>query len=653
MARRLFLLALALGVAYAMWTALRDLPAEIDALPELVPPTEGAAPPMRLDATPAREDARDATLPVPEPPPDAPEAAAVDATPLVVHVRLASGEPALVRGFLRAGRELLDVRTSEPAGLLRFEGRDDAVSLVLCGATWRPKVVEFERGRGEHDVELETGARLSGRITLDGRAPGRPFAFQLSPAGEGWPGDFRFRPPGDFDSWPRNPLLTDADGRFAVDGLPDDWTGELRPSGSLCELAPDTDAHVAAGQRDVLVAFVTRACVSGRVVDAERRGVPACPLDVTDEEGKPRAPGADPHISSAGSRSTTIVTDAEGRFRIPFQIGDKQLTLHAEHALGRLDWSGGPFPYGVPVDLGDLPLVAARDVTISVRDPDGRPVRGAVARRLGNRVWSPPTDAEGQGLLRAVGEGDRAFEVVALHHERGEFEFPAPDEDAHVDVVLQPSAWLTIDLDLLEGVDRRLLDVRIVCDGEVQREPDLAPLDALPRAVRPEAAGPNAQAEFEDGTRWLTWERGSVPGMLDDLRPGALLSLHVLDAVDADVVPPRTLVVERGRAYDERLRVDTPPVALDLRVLDPAGHPLPDVQVLVRGATGVYGTSWRTDADGRVHLAATWARVLWLTLARGDAAGSLEVAVPRGGGEIVLEVPDDPAALSDATIRVR
>ena len=55
MARRLFLLALALGVAYAMWTALRDLPAEIDALPELVPPTEGAAPPMRLDATPARE----------------------------------------------------------------------------------------------------------------------------------------------------------------------------------------------------------------------------------------------------------------------------------------------------------------------------------------------------------------------------------------------------------------------------------------------------------------------------------------------------------------------------------------------------------------------------------------------------------------------
>lgn len=320
----------------------------------------------------------------------------------------------------------------------------------------------------------------------------------------------------------------------------------------------------------------------GRVVDLDEE--PVVGADVTLD---PQTAGSASFFGRSRSGDERYaVTGDDGTFEIQ-DLAPGRADLRV-HAAGRapLAVPGVELPAGgSPVDLGTVVLEPGAVLEGRVTDADDDPLEDAAVKAyparagfgFGPRRGAEPTEAttgpDGRFRIPDLASGERVTLVV----ERSGFadrrlegvEVPG---DEPLTVVLERSA--------------RLAGVVVERGGEPV--PDAWVTARVERTDRMQPSLARAASD-EDG-RFV----------LEDLNPGVVN----LEARSGDHRPAELrLEVEAGEERDD-LRLELAPgAAVEGRVLDAAGSPLPDARVTqVVSQPGTRGASDTTDADGRYRL---------------------------------------------------
>jgi hypothetical protein len=330
-------------------------------------------------------------------------------------VRLADGRPAAGASVFLAGGGTPLTSCAGEDGSFAFDDLDDA-PYVLSVGTGPPPALSIQRrmlsdvrpGTEPLDVVVEAASSISGRFL----APdGRPLAMcnvQLFRPGDE-PMSHRYA----------GGAFTDADGRFAFNGL-DDGRFQLLASparsGTTRDLAPTFVDGVTAGTVGLDVVAAKGQSISGVVVDRDGRPVTGFVVDV--QTPASASPDANQHpqwsrvfvteLDAAGKfvvgglppgRYRLVLTDAKDHRPAAVQIdGDAIVTAGAGPV--RLVASTGTTISGVVGDAEGNPLITSLQL---VATPGGEPVVERTRGNSGEFVFSGLDPARRYRLVAACG----------------------------------------------------------------------------------------------------------------------------------------------------------------------------------------------------------------------------------------------------------
>ncbi len=248
---------------------------------------------------------------------------------------------------------------------------------------------------------------------------------------------------------------TDAEGRYRVSGHSAEtyWTAVYPPEDSVYLAARDKNRHWRAGAKFLEKNFALERgrIVRGQVIDADNKR----PIAVAAVAYQPR--GSNPNNREEYDYSNTVLTDAEGQFRINTLPGQGMVAVQTpDDSYVRV--AGGPFASAQGVASIDVPTDGeAKAVEIAVRKgavlkakvigPDGKPVPDVAASCEGIapmvmiQAWEPSTEA----IFRLSGvDAAKTYRVFFVQPDRqlGAVVDLKPDSDSKQPVVvsLQPTA---------------------------------------------------------------------------------------------------------------------------------------------------------------------------------------------------------------------
>ncbi len=346
--------------------------------------------------------------------------------------------------------------------------------------------------------------------------------------------------------------------------------------------------------RGRVVEAATGAALPGLVVGLSLDGLALAGL--VDGQG-PAEPAAE--VPFGGG--VEVVTDADGRFQadgLPaFGGGQVVVERQARWARARVD-----LPAGRPC-LVELRLEPSATLVVRVVDDRGRPVVGARVDAWpgsvgGGRMWheGPRTGADGTCRL-ARDAGDHAVGVVAPAP--GPWSVDAPDLLERV--VLTTGAERTLEL-RLAARPGGAVECRVRWSGSGEA-----------------AAGVEVDLSAAGAGNWLAARRVTTAAdgraRFEGLQPGR----YHLQASGSASAPPLATVEVGAAPVAVELEV-LAPRALRVRVVDPAGRPVPGASVRCHAEDGAQ-TGARTDAAGWATLAVRRERVSVGVEARGFARG--------------------------------
>ncbi len=480
------------------------------------------------------------------------------------------------------GERVLATGTTNEEGSMEMSPIRTAADIAVV---WNsPRVHHQQLAPGEFRVRLPATAEVAGRVRTRDLAPVAEVNLTLRTAvaldaASGLPptavSALGLEAGANWDRF----STTSEDGAFRFTGLDPSWYGSLRlPLGWV--VADSDHTYLLAGgtidlkrpDRALDLIVDKRPIVSGRVVWAES-GQPV-----------PRAIYSAEAIATKGSHSITgFVCDEAGRFRLAFPSQPIDLF--------RVSVSGPEGQPGASVDvegslerdrdLGDLALEPCRpDLSVFVRDPAGRPIRGALVFAGGSRARSEPTDETGSTVLARLGVREAHIRVMAIGFWTEVVSLPA-SVSRPLTVTLHPSNALLVRVRAEGGGSPEGLRVRLTCK------------EALFPSSRDRVAGggePNARERgpgllqrpyMRSGDDlWLT-----VPASgqlsLTGLRPHVPFSLALLDATSTVLAaePSLSLVVEEHR--EVVWTVDQPLIHWKAVVVDADGAPVPGAELMI------------------------------------------------------------------------
>ena len=501
-----------------------------------------------------------------------------------------------------------------------------------------PFLHTLTRTEGIEPITLPRGQRIAGRITVAGRAPGRPLKLQVFserafPALQDLGSDV-YEKLTDPVAPKSTSIMTDAEGRFALHGLPEPWRGSLllpwthlfRPGtpgarrGGLDDDGQQRLLELEAPREDLVLDVIALPVLTGRIIDPR------------DDSGVARMVVHGQIIGDA-SLMFSVETESDGRFFIPLdRTGIRKVTLRLRPPEGvagrRLDLDG-PFDEGR--DLGDIALRELRSITLEVRDTAGKAIAGA--RALGPRGSRPlgdATDASGHTTL-SVSPDLKSVRVGALGFAPRVVEI-APGAST-VKVVLEPGTLLRVLVRDRDGAP--VPDVTLLVAGPRPLFSSDAPFGD-PVLVAVGATGPLPHSSATEKTVRLqlrTDSGGNV--VLADVVPDVPLELSVVDG-SGHVAASRTVTLTRRASREVELRIPSPTQTLVGRVVDPQDRPVAKAQVTLVG--GVKSASWaETSVQGEFRFAplfAPWVEVK--VTAPGFATWQGQVATGKKTGTIRL-----------------
>ena len=506
---------------------------------------------------------------------------------------------------------------TDAGGRASFPATGERRVLAIERKSGLPFRTELELVPGERVVRLTRGAVLAGRVLVDGAPPRRVLDLEVHATG-GAAVDALY----DADD-PRSLLSrrdgaarTDEDGRFRIEGLADGRVVSLRfPAGYA--LAGTVEYHDPG--EGPLVRFEEPA--EGLVVELERHVV--VHGRVVDETGSTPIPGALVEVQMKdgiwGRQS-----EQDGTFEIYVREAPQDVRVrYGRNVPGvrfQIEGSGSAaFHFDDPgrdVDLGDLVVEAGAGLELWVRDPDGRPVAGAVAG------VGAPTDEEGRTLLRGVAAG-QVLRVGRFGYasERLTVSDPVPSALA---VVLVPTNRLTIvvrgeDGEPLGNVELELsAEEWFLLDDPFESREDLLArmsFEWTSRSTGFEGNRGSVWGGSPSRVRYRTSPVGRVS--LSGVVAGLSLRLLVLDVTGA-ILDEREL--EPFEAAEERVVEVRLPVQRRVllgRVVDEQGEPIldADVRVAPPGEEDARRAT-ETDARGRFELPLLGTRELRLVVSK-------------------------------------
>ena len=472
-------------------------------------------------------------------------------------------------------------------------------------------------------IEVPMAVSVSGRVTVDDRAPGEPLAIRMTPDRgslfpealptevRGWIGIEARGELGD-----REPLLLPVDegGRFALRGVPDGLEVHLLPIGErLFLLDPGATGlsrlrnalTVTAPANDLLLPCLGATYVTGRALS--RSG--GYPL------GGFSASGTFEYQDGGRSRSTGRV-DEDGTFtleRAPSSLARVVIRIHHDEfeVLGSAIGEGGW--------LGELLVGDTGRATVHVVDREGRPI--AEAKLSAGRIAT--TGADGAYRFRSLVEGEETtLTVTARGFREGKVTLTASAiAEVHETVVLEASNRLA---------------VRVV-----PWEEEAGLVVALERGVLadPSRIDGNAWGLRNDAPDTLMFHPNEGLVEVRDLRPGIPIEVRVLDAFENVLctasVPPLT----EQETREVEVEVGGKPVAFSGVVRTSGGAPIEGATVVVE-APGAGWESLESDGDGEFTVSHYFGREASLR-AEADGFSPAElrgVAVHEGSRfELVLE----------------
>jgi hypothetical protein len=427
--------------------------------------------------------------------------------------------------------------------------------------------------------------------------------------------------------------LTDEQGGFQFVGLDPDW--DLRLAVEAWYWAPEVPGAnlFRAHNSPVELRLTSLPSLRGRVVQAgSREPVPGCI-------------GASTIECTAGSRTSGLTTDEEGRFRVPlggFPIQSAKLQLSSP-GLGSLELDVPQVP-DAGMDLGDLVLDPTTTVTLLVHDRNGQPIQGAHARRSSEPLGlRDTTDVHGIALLDVPVAGQQRVRIEALGFVAVEVDLDPSTVSAakplEVELAALPALRLRLDT---KGIDYRGgLLVQLVCESA---EPFREGLVRNAAPIQTELGAPSSPRQrswpASDGVGpHTTLDYSLIPGeellTIPGLDPAVPIRALLLDAtgyiLDECVVTPADL--ESGEPI--ALVLDRRPGGLRIRVEEVGGNSIP--------ATLIVGTmSASTAISGSVaELYPLWAEsVSVLARSPGFSPRQVTITVSEGAWHdevIVLE----------------
>jgi protocatechuate 3,4-dioxygenase beta subunit len=478
-----------------------------------------------------------------------------------------------------------------------------------------------------------TRAGPDGRFEIGGLASGRYVVSAV--AEDGASGEASAMPPVEgaqvaahVDVAPRRETLrihvVRADGRpwkgaLRVERTPSRRTGPFEPL-SAAALTDDTGRFVATGLAPgpvvVLALEENVALVVSERIEVPHPGEYTLTIDAPESEAAGRvlaadgSPVAGAEVVATGRNVRRVVTDADGRFRIPLDGGEGQL------------WAQAP---GFAMDLVER-VTAGEEVEIRldrskplgtvsghVTDPSGRAVAGvavhlSMSAEGGDNYWTLSTavsDADGRYSLPGVQVG--AWAVFALGGGWISQGFVSPPGDGRNPFLVTVAAGTEATHDLVVVPGARIAGhvvsasgtpvggAVVNADGYTPREADDRRFDPAAYAGREHSVATGADGSFS----------------IDSLVPGVAYGLTA-DAAGSPTGEVDGVVASAGDGGDVEIRL-VPSRSLDVTVVDArTGRPLPGARVEVRwsgrqegSGRSPSGSSYAeraTDGSGRVRV---------------------------------------------------
>lgn len=540
----------------------------------------------------------------------APSTPAIESSELRVTVVDDARSPlhgAEVLGFAE-GRVLFE-ESSGADGTVTWEGSDSAGAVLVKAPDSIPEVLELETLRGDHPIVIAGGDELSGWVLVDDGTPVEPIEMRVEvDPGPNW---LERAPESIRERWTRYssalsvPLVTEADGRFAIRGLPEGWSGSLycdyeywfveAPSGG--SRRTEHLVHLTAARRGLEIRLTRLPRIVGRLVDGSTgRGVPDVRLmavaDFSDGEQTPMISSMshdNGHFSVALSPSShasmSRFVDPANRPEVT-RIELRTRGLHRDEVPFTADAS--------TYDVGDIEIPTVGDVVVRLVDGSGAPLSGGEVAIGGARC--DRTSAEGVAELRdalahvrdgwARAPGHRLIRFD-LGSDRGSLEAP-------VEVVLPPANRIEV---RFEGPGTSVAPpANLILEAETMPFACPGEWTAMPFQVPDGGAEAEGSAWGSDGATVMYWVDGQELVQFDDLRPGLEIEFTLADeagtVISSGVVaaPPSDKSVEVVLRWSQESR------SVVGRILDNHGAPLGGAQVSLRVGEGQANST--TDSAG-------------------------------------------------------
>ncbi|MFN0245023.1 MAG: hypothetical protein ACKVWV_19235 [Planctomycetota bacterium] len=320
---------------------------------------------------------------------------------------------------------------------------DAAVVVVLDEKLVPLARVRLDHATGEQQIALPERVTLHGRVLVDEQVPTRSLHLKFwGQAEEGPPPylpEFVYEQLG----WPKEvrtatiKIDTDGAGRFRFDGVPPSWQGWVTPEPMFLPQGGGgrVNRRVLDVRNELLIRLKSYAVVTGRIVMEETH------------EPVPGAKGSFERDCPQDQTWDDVSCDDDGRFWLRLQCKPvtKLKFSFAVESVGRVSRELTDVP-AEGLDLGDVPLESAFDVTMRVQNAAGEPIAGAGAFLAENQqVASEETKDDGLCSLRSLPLSTRQVVVVAFgYYDRFVPVDPALVSAAPLEVVMEPMPMLEI-----------------------------------------------------------------------------------------------------------------------------------------------------------------------------------------------------------------
>lgn len=492
--------------------------------------------------------------------------------------------------------------STDAEGAVHAQPDDGAADVFVAGVDRPLEAFQVARSAGVHSVSLtQAFAELAGLVTVNGARPAAPLALVFEPrtapfAARELPKPLRVK----LEAAARMSCRTDEAGHFSVLGVPRDWSGTLLiPRGHV---ARRVDPN-APPQRKLAI----DAPATGLLLELER--LPHLVGRVVDESGNPAPAGtglrAAIHWAKGRSIANTIAElDAGGRFEIALrearidkaelalETASGQLAIERVQDELQLDARGD-------LDVGTLVLLARRALHVRVLGADGRALRTAKARILGESTWSEAGE-DGQCVVNTAAIGATTLSVIALEHWAQQLPVQLPTDEV-VEVRLARSNRL--ELELVDPARAPLRDVvvRLASRGEPLFPeskswwPDGEMIGVVRGSMR--SGGQDVQ-DLPRG--WLDL-RPSPEGRIaiQGFSPAASIELAVLDVRGRSLLEHNLAPLAADELRSVELVVTELLVELVGRVRDSAGQPIAGALVqIAREDDDSETVSTQSDSSG-------------------------------------------------------